>query len=191
MNINLPINILAAATDDPAGGGALKLTELVKYGTMGLAVIVLILSFWLLTQANKETNEARLALKIGGAEKFRITCIIMLCFSLAIEVIRILTTKEPPPPEARVKALVSFSPFDETDFETYGKPDLMHRHEDKRVAIPLVKDGHQLLLNPNDTIAVDVSATKKKFDSVASEVAALRSQFVKPVVETSNNKFAK
>ena len=191
MNINLPITMLAAATD-ASGGGALKLAELVKYGTMGLAVIALILSFWLLTQANKETNQERLALKIGSAEKFRLTCIIMLCFGLTIEVIRIFAPKDPPPPEAQVKALVSFSPFDETDFTTYGKADLLHRRENnERIPIPLVKDGHQLLLKPNDAIVVDVSATKKKFDLVLNDLAALKNQFVKPAVETSDNKFAK
>ena len=170
----------------------MKLAELVKYGTMGLAAIALFLSFWLLTQANKETNQERLALKIGSAEKFRITCIIMLCFGLAIEVIRLFAPKEPPAPEAQVKALVSFSPFNETDFETYGKADLLHRHDDnKRTPIPLVKDGHLLVLKPNDAIVVDVSATKKKFDKALSDLAALNNQYVKPVVETSNNKFKK
>src|SRR6266480_3709735 len=96
--------MMMLATENPvvAGGSALQLLDLVQYGTIGIALAGLIMSFWLVTQANKETQVNLLKIKSNNATKFRMTCIMALGFSLAIEVAKILMPKGATEMKARV-----------------------------------------------------------------------------------------
>jgi hypothetical protein len=165
------------ATENPAvtGGGALQLLDLVQYGTIGIALAGLIMSFWLVTQANKETQANLLKIKSNNATKFRMTCIMALGFSLAIEVVKILVPKA----ATEMKARVSVAPKLE-DEVAYGKPEIKHKRGNIPTVIPLDSSGYQLTLQPDDIIAVNLEELKKKIDSIITERDVLKKTYVAP-----------
>jgi hypothetical protein len=177
MNMMNTTMMLAAETPAVAGGGALQLLDLVQYGTIGIALAGLIMSFWLVTQANKETQVNLLEIKSNNATKFRMTCIMALGFSLAIEVAKILVPKG----ATEMKARVSVAPLE--DPLAYGKPEIKHKRGNTPTDIPLDPSGFQLVLQPDDIIAVNLEELKKKTDSIITERDVLKKMYVAPPVK--------
>ncbi len=180
MNMLIPMKTLAA------GGDPVQLLDLVQYGTIGIALAGLIMSFWLVTQANKENKVDLLNIKSNNATKFRMTCIVALGFSLAIEVVKLFASGRTPDVVAAVKARIGLVPLTEAGSGKYGKPKITHIRGSEDIPIPVKMTGFEVALNPNDSIVVDVEELMKKLDAEKEQHDLDKRLYVAPQAATLN-----
>lgn len=184
--------MLAQGNAGAGDAGLMKLGDWLQYGTMGVAFIGLLLTFYLISTLLKSKDDKQLDQKMDMVRGFRWTCIIALAFSLVIEVVKLFTGKEPPPAVAEVKAKVLLSPINDDNAAIYGKPMAFQKEGNNKIAdIPLPFDGHEVLLKPNHLIVVNLADTKKLFDKLNDDLTVYKNSHAKPAVDEAVSAFAK
>jgi hypothetical protein len=135
------------------------LLGLVKAGEFGSAVAMLILGFYLHRQAS-QAPLAEISARQGVAKQFMRYAALLFVLCCIVEVAKLLI----PEPHPKVKAMIAVPPLNETNYEQYGKIEIVRldssdQKQDKQHAssFPSV-----FWIHDNSTITIDVSPLTTK-----------------------------
>ena len=158
--MNVIFTLLAAAEEPAAGGVGIQVLDYLKYGTLGLAGIILLLAFFLAQQANGLPEQSRMIVAQKGVASYMNVAKWLLIPCMGLQILSLFVGAKPasvPPGPKAVTAYVRVTPQTKDTETLYGSAGIMVGRGAKATKLtPKSEASVDVEIKDNDDIIVSL-----------------------------------
>ncbi len=178
--MNVIFSLLAAAEEPAAGGVGIQVLDYLKYGTLGLAGIILLLAFFLAQQANGLPEQARMVVAQKGVASYMNVAKWLLIPCMGLQILSLFVGSKPVPvpgPKA-VTAYVRVKPLSPATEVRYGAAGVSVGRGTNLKKVPGVDEEQPVQINEADNIVVNlddiIERMRGMMEANKPDISALR-----------------
>ena len=179
--MNVIFTLLAAAEEPAAGGVGIQVLDYLKYGTLGLAGIILLLAFFLAQQANGLPEQARMVVAQKGVTAYMNVAKWLLIPCMGLQILSLFVGRGgggKEPAQKSVNAYVRVKPLSTETEVRYGAAGVTVGRGANVKKVPGLDDEQLIEIREADNIVVNlediIQRMRSAMESTKPDISALR-----------------